>query len=256
MHGNLLNKNKLKLFNTANSDLAGRIAILENNVYKITYYEIISGASGSLTIPTGATINAYEFSGANCILSEIDVNNKPTWVSPTTVGGTVVTASLNTGTGAWVKSGVTVSANVALIYSINIKGIDYANLNNFYIIEETTIPDLSYLEKGGFGITVDGGSVTPTTGSKGYVVIPYAGTITDWYIVGDASGSAVIDVKRSGSSIVGAGNKPTLTAAQRANAAVSAWTSTTIAANDEIEFVVDSVSTVKRINLLIKVTKS
>jgi len=145
MHGNILNKNKIKLFNTANSDLAGRIIILENNVYKITYYEIISGASGTLTVPTAATINADEFSGADCILSEIDGNNKPTWISPKTVGGTVVTATLNTSTGAWVKSGVTVSANVALIYSLNIRAADYANLTNFYIVDETVIGDLSYV---------------------------------------------------------------------------------------------------------------
>lgn len=145
MHGNLLNKNKNKMFLTANSDLAARISILENNVYKVTYYEIISGATGTLTVPTAATINANEFSGANCILSEIDVNNKPTWVSPKDAGGTVVTASLNTGTGAWVKSGVTVSANVALIYSLNIRAADYANLTNFYIVEETVIGDFSYV---------------------------------------------------------------------------------------------------------------
>lgn len=145
MHGNILNKNKVKLFNTANSDLAGRISILENNVYKITYYEIISGASGTLTVPTAATINSNEFSGANCVLSEIDVNNKPTWVSPKDAGGTVVTATLNTGTGAWVKSGVTVSANVALIYSLNIRAADYFNLTNFYIIDEVVIGDFSYV---------------------------------------------------------------------------------------------------------------
>lgn len=145
MHTNIFNKGKLKLFNTADSDLAARIIILENNVYKITYYEIISGANGSLTIPTAATINSYEFSGANCILSEIDVNNKPTWVSPKDAGGTVVTATLNTSTGAWVKSAVTVSANVALIYSINIAAKDYANLTNFYIIDQVIIGDFSYV---------------------------------------------------------------------------------------------------------------
>lgn len=115
-----------------------RITNLENNVYKITYYEIISGASGSITIPTGATINAGEFGpSGNCVLSEINGSNKPTYTSPTTSGGVVVTSSLNTSTGAWVKSGTTTSTNVALIYSINISALNYANLNNFYIIEET-----------------------------------------------------------------------------------------------------------------------
>lgn len=113
------------------------------------------------------------------------------------------------------------------------------------------------LSKASFGITIDGGGVTPTTGSKGYTVIPYNGTITDWYIIGDASGSAVVDLKRSGTSIVGgSGNKPTLTSAQRANAAVASWTSTSITANDEIEFNLDSASTLTRINLIIEITKS
>lgn len=142
---NVLNKNKLKLFTNNGSDLLTRLSILENNVYKITYYEIISGASGTLTVPTQATVNGGEFAGLNCILSEVDGSNKPTWVTPKTAGGTVVTSTLNVGTGAWVKSGVTASANVALIYSLDIKAIYYSNLNNAFILEETITPSLDYI---------------------------------------------------------------------------------------------------------------
>lgn len=144
MHSNLFNKNKNKLFNTADSNLANRITILENNVYKITYYEIISGASGTITIPSGATVNTGEFSGANCILSEIDGSNKVTWVSPKTADGTIVTSTLNTGTGAWVKSGTTTSTNVALIYSLNISAANYASLSNFYILDGSDVTPLTY----------------------------------------------------------------------------------------------------------------
>lgn len=113
------------------------------------------------------------------------------------------------------------------------------------------------LKLASFGITIDGGGGVPTTGSKGFVVIPYACTITNWYIVGDAAGSAVVDLKRSGTSIVGgSGNKPTLSSAQRANAAVASWTSTDVAANDEIEFNLDSATTVTRLNLIVEVTKT
>lgn len=113
-----------------------RITNLENNEYKVTYYEIISGASGSLTVPTGATINAGEFGlSGNAVLSKINGSNKPTFETPTTSGGALVTASLNTVTGAWVASGVYTDPFVALIYSVRIKAVDYVNLNYNNIIE-------------------------------------------------------------------------------------------------------------------------
>lgn len=119
----------------SSADIA-RITTLENNEYKVTYYEIISGTSGSLTVPSQATINAGEFGlSGNCILSKIDGSNKPTFESPKTSGGTIVTASLNVGTGAWVASGVYTDPFVALIYSVRIKAVDYVNLNYNNIIE-------------------------------------------------------------------------------------------------------------------------
>ena len=133
---------KNKLYSQAGSDpyLGTRILTLENNVYKITYYEIISGASGSLTIPTGATINADEFGlSGNCILSEIDSFNKPTYKSPVTSSGVAVTASLNVSNKTWVKSGVTTSTYVALIYSFNILSLLLSNANVFYVIGPTSL---------------------------------------------------------------------------------------------------------------------
>ena len=140
---------KVRIFTTPSSGsggsdptLNGRVTNLENNEYKITYYEIVSGASGSLTIPTGAIINAGEFGlSGNCILSKIDGSNKPTFESPKTVGGTVVTASLNETTGAWVASGTYTDTDVALIYSIKIKAINYSNLTYTNIIETVELSD-------------------------------------------------------------------------------------------------------------------
>jgi hypothetical protein len=140
---------KVRIFTTPSSGsggsdptLNGRVTNLENNEYKITYYEIVSGASGSLTIPTGAIINAGEFGlSGNAILSKIDGSNKPTFESPKTVGGTVVTASLNETTGAWVASGTYTDTNVALIYSIKIKAINYSNLTYTNIIETVELSD-------------------------------------------------------------------------------------------------------------------
>ena len=131
-------KNPRKIFSQAGADpaLNNRVTNLENNEYKITYYEIVSGTSGSLTIPANSTINSDEFGlSGNAILSKIDGSNKPTYESPQTVGGVVVTASLNTTTGAWVASGTYTDATVALIYSIKIKSIYYSSLDYDRIIE-------------------------------------------------------------------------------------------------------------------------
>lgn len=133
-----------KIFSQAGIDpsLSNRVTVLENNEYKVTYYEIISGASGSITPPTGATINAGEFGLlGNCILSKIDGSNKPTFESPKTSGGTIVTASLNVSDGSWVASGTYTDSNVALIYSIKIKAVYYSNLNYDRIIETVELTD-------------------------------------------------------------------------------------------------------------------
>lgn len=127
-------KNSRKIF-TGEGYLSSSVALLSNNEYKITYYEVVSGTAGSLTLPTGATINAGEFSGNNSIISEVDGANKPTFVSPKTAGGTVITSTLNTGTGAWTISGTPTVATFAFIYSIKIKAINYSNLTYTNIIE-------------------------------------------------------------------------------------------------------------------------
>jgi hypothetical protein len=104
-------------------------------------------------------------------------------------------------------------------------------------------------------LTIDGGGDVISTGSKGFTTFPYTGTIAKWWVVSDQSGSIVIDIKKNGSSIINAGNKPTLSSEQRAEAVPTSWDSTTITEEDELEFVVDSASTVTRVNLVLKVTE-
>ena len=134
------NSRKVHAGPSTDPSLDNRVYYLENNVYKITYYEIVSGASGTLTVPSQATINSDEFGlSGNALLSKVDISNKPTYESPLTLGGTVVTASLNTVTGAWAVSGAYTDLNVALIYSIEIKAEYFSNLNTFYIIETANL---------------------------------------------------------------------------------------------------------------------
>lgn len=115
---------------------------------------------------------------------------------------------------------------------------------------------------GNFGVSISGSGGVITTGSKGYLSIPYACTITGWTLIADQTGSIVVDVRRSTYSgfpttvSIAGTNLPTLSAAQKAtDPTLVGWGNTSIAANDIIEFVVNSASTVTVAQLIINVTK-
>lgn len=146
MSGHFKYKNKLFTSSTNPlNGLAGRVAILEDNEYKVTYYEVVSTTSGTITPPTGATFNDDEFGDAgNAILSTLATSGKPNFETPVTAGGAAVTVSLNTTTGAWITSGAYTAPSVAIIYSIRIAAINYQNLNYDNIIEYEEINLSSY----------------------------------------------------------------------------------------------------------------
>ena len=111
------------------------------------------------------------------------------------------------------------------------------------------------------GYVIDGGAAVPATGVWGQISIPIACTITGWILTGDASGSCVVDVLRSTysafpttTSIAGT-DKPTLSTAQKnQNLAISAWGSVALAAGDQVQFNLNSVTTIKRIAITLMVT--
>lgn len=105
------------------------------------------------------------------------------------------------------------------------------------------------------GITVDGSGQVLTTGSKGDLVVPCAATIVGWELRAKESGSIVVDIKKSNyegdpaPASICASAKPSLTSAQKnKDAALTDWT-TSISAGDNLEFIIDSVSTITRITL-------
>jgi len=108
---------------------------------------------------------------------------------------------------------------------------------------------------------VDGGGSVITTGSKGYVEVPFDGTINRVTVLGDQSGSIVVDIKKSTysgfpttSSIV-ASAPPTLSSAQKSqDSTLTGWT-TAITAGDVLEYSVTSASTVTRVTVSLRVSK-
>ena len=116
----------------------------------------------------------------------------------------------------------------------------------------------------GIGITIDGGGSAITAGVKGYVEVPFACTINRATTLADQSGSIVIDVWKDTyanypptvADTITASAKPTISTATKAqDATLTGWT-TAVTAGDIIGFNVDSATTVTRVHLILKCTKT
>lgn len=101
-----------------------------------------------------------------------------------------------------------------------------------------------------YNIIIDGGGFVITTGAKPAFEVGGACTITSWRVLSDQSGSIVVDIKKATYSglatfsSIAASAKPTLSSAQKAeNTTLTGWT-TSVAAGDWIQPVVDSATTV------------
>lgn len=129
----------------------------------------------------------------------------------------------------------------------------------FRLLVSADLP--SSISSGSIGITIDGGYSVVTTGSKGYVYIPFACTIVSATLLADQTGSIEVDVKKCaygsfpGTASITASTPPTLSSAQSSqDATLTGWT-TSVSAGDVIEFYVNSASTITRATLILKVTK-
>ena len=112
-----------------------------------------------------------------------------------------------------------------------------------------------------FGITIDGGGSAITTGTKGYIQVPFSGTITGWTLLAHQSGSIVIDVWKDEflyfpptvyNTIAGS-ELPTITSGiKNENNALTTWT-TAVTAGDIIAFNVDSATTISTVTLSVQI---
>lgn len=112
-----------------------------------------------------------------------------------------------------------------------------------------------------FGITIDGASSVPSTGSWGFIQVPYPATITGWTVLADQPGSAVVQVKKctfaqfpTNSDITG-GSPPTLSGTQAAQNSSLPWV-TAVAGGDIFEFLLTSVSSVTRLTVTIQALRA
>lgn len=181
---------------------------------------------------------------------------------------TFKTASTNTGAATLAVNGLTATAikkqgSTALssgdLQSGQIVTVIYDG-TNFQIIGDgggasTTTSSIEFI--------IDGGGSTITTGIKGDLEIPFAATITAATLLADQSGSIVVNIWKNtyanyppvvGNKIT-ASAPPTISSATKAqDTTLTGWT-TSISAGDTLRFNVDSVTTITRVVLSLKITK-
>ena len=121
--------NYKRVWSPSDAGLTSRVSTLENNEYKITYFESVSAATGTITNPAQSTILLDQFfSGIDAYVSTI-VNGQPTGILPQTSGSTPVDVSSFDALGNYTLTGTPSAFPVAIIYILKIKSIYYSNLN-------------------------------------------------------------------------------------------------------------------------------
>lgn len=111
---------------------------------------------------------------------------------------------------------------------------------------------------------IDGGGSAITTGVKGFIEIPFAGTIVAVRQLADQSGSIVVDIWKDTyanypptvADTITASAKPTISSATKSqDTTLTGWT-TAVAAGDILGFNVDSASTVTRVTVSLTIRRS
>ncbi len=120
---------------------------------------------------------------------------------------------------------------------------------------------ISY-DSGSFDITIDGNDSVILSSKTFIIAAPYNGTITDWNITGwsasDGTGnvSIVLDLSKNGTSMIGTGNKPTLTDQTNNYSSITGWTTATFSRNDLLKITIDSVTNAIASSCVFYVTKN
>lgn len=118
-------------------------------------------------------------------------------------------------------------------------------------------------DEDGVEFIIDGGGSVITTGEKGHLEVPFDCTVTGWTILGDASGSIVVDIWKDtyanfpptvADTIAGT-EKPTLSAATKNQDLALSSFSTTLTKGDILAYNVDSATTVKRVTVSLRVKR-
>ena len=204
---------------------------------------LTTGVTGTLPVANGGTGVTTSTGSGSTVLS-----TSPTLVTP--VLGTPTSGTLTNCTGyptSALSGSVSLTSQVTGTLPVANGGTGITNNPNVLGLE----------------FVIDGGGATIATGIKGYLEVPFACTVNTWTLLADTTGSVTIDVYSdayasygTNTSMVGAGTKPAIASATKAQSAPASWTTTSIAAGNIIGFNVTSVSAVARVTISLKVTRT
>ena len=149
------------LANNALQPYLSSVTNLENNEFKYLYWQTISSISGTVTIPTGATVLLSEIEGLNALVETISAG-KPSGNSPVSSGGSPVVIGSFDASGNYTLSGTPSAFPVAILFVFKIKAKDLSNISLNQVIADEQV-----------GVMI--GASASNNGKSGEVPQPLAG---------------------------------------------------------------------------------
>ena len=160
---------------------------------------------------------------------------------------------------AEVNAAIAVHAAIAASHhtkTINASELSAGELPSARLAANMKLADIAFI--------IDGGGSAITTGQKGHLEIPFACTIVQVTTLADQSGSIVVDIWKdtyanfppTDADSITASAPPTLSSTQKAqDSTLTNWT-LAIAAGDILAYNVDSITTVTRVLISLKVERT
>ncbi len=223
------------------------------------FVSIGSSTSGTVTLPSNSTVVLDDFGGTvDAVVTTIS-GGKPTKNAALTALGAVVATTFDS-SGNWVFTAAPSAYPVAIVYRVQ------QTLANFDSTSSDIWGEVDYTDPKvcSFGISIDGGGTAISTGVKGYLTIPFACTIQGWTMLGDVTGSIVVDVWKVAyasfpptvANTIAGSQLPTISTAKTGqNLSLTTWTTLSVAAGDTLGFNVNSCTSTTKANLVIQAVR-
>ena len=225
-------------------------------------FRAIDGIGNSNTSPISTTFSSLsDVSVGSRTANDLLTYNGSQWVNTKSLtgnysinGNLTVTGSL-IGTSSFAQTASYVQTAQTASYVLNSISSSYAQTASYVLNNSSTISR-------SFGIVIDGGGSSIVTGIKTDVVIPYNMTITRWTMVGDVTGSIVVDIWKTNyasypptvSNTITSASLPTISSSIKAQSStLTGWT-TAVTAGDIARFYVSSSSAITKLTLSIQGT--
>lgn len=145
-----------------------------------------------------------------------------------------------------------------------VPGSGIAATNVQAAIEEVVADVTGSTNTVGIEAFIDGGGVVLTAGVKGYIEVPFACTLTAVRMFADVSGSVVVDIWKDtyanfppvDADSITSSTPPTISSATKSqDTTLTGWTKT-FAAGDVLAFNVDSATTITRVTVALRLTRT